>query len=117
MQNLSLESTHLSVDPNRLVYVHPAPTPPTAVEETELMVRIPSGTAEEASEVETDPRNTVSDGLKARFLQGTDLVRQNVAYTFIGVQREDPVMRSLLEGEILLLYIGCEAMFGGSGAP
>ena len=68
----SYELSHLALDTNGLV--NPFPFPPTcsSVEQTQLMIGIPGGATNEASEVEADSRDAIAGSAESGIPQSLD---------------------------------------------
>ena len=81
------------------------PAGAAAVVEAQLVVGIPVGRADPASEMERDSRHPVAGGVGLALQHTADLGGQLGRHPFVGVEREDPVVAGLGRRVVLLCHV------------
>ncbi len=87
--------SHAPAHLHRLVNESSLPGCLAAVVEADLAVGIPARVANPTAQILRHPRHRVGVALRAGFLEPPDLGFERLAERFVGVQRQDPVVRCL----------------------
>ncbi len=117
MEDLPFERSNRAVDSNRFVNPPPFPLSFSSIKQAELVVRVPSGTTNETTEVIADPRDSITGSNEARTIQRLNLLRQLIGHPLIGIERQQPVVSRLANCEVLLLYKRGKTMLEDTRPP